>query len=38
LYETTPEERAEMGRHGREYVSQHNSWKVVVDELIGGKA
>lgn len=38
LYETTADERARMGRHGREYVSEHNSWKVVVDELIEGKA
>jgi glycosyltransferase involved in cell wall biosynthesis len=35
LSETTPEERATMGRRGREYVSQHNSWAVVVDELLG---
>ena len=38
LSETTSEERATMGRRGREYVSQHNSWAVVVDELLGGEA
>lgn len=35
LSETTPAERETMGRRGREYVSQHNSWAVVVDELLG---
>jgi glycosyltransferase involved in cell wall biosynthesis len=38
LYEKTPEGRAAMGRRGREYVSQHNSWKVVVNELVRGNA
>jgi glycosyltransferase involved in cell wall biosynthesis len=38
LYETDPEERKAMGQRGREYVSQHNSWKVVVNELLSRKA
>lgn len=37
LYETPRHERAEMGRRGREYVSEHHSWMRVVKELVAGE-